>query len=110
MNSCRKGKRGELAFSKVLQSHGLRAWRGAQHAGKGKGGETAPDICCPDLPIHFEVKNTQRLDLSKSMKQAIADCNEGDLPVVASKKNREGWYLTMRADDFIPIAKAYFGL
>ncbi len=110
MNACRKGKRGELLFSKLLQSHGLRAWRGAQHAGRAKSGEPAPDIICPDLACHFEVKNTERLNLQAAMKQAIDDANEGDLPIVASKKNGQDWLITLRADDFIPIAKAYFGL
>jgi hypothetical protein len=53
VNSRQKGKRGELAFVKVLKGMGYNARRGQQF----KGGADSPDIVCPDLPgIHFEVK------------------------------------------------------
>jgi hypothetical protein len=103
MNSCQKGKRGERAWRDELIAHGYDARRGQQFAGS----PDSPDVICPDLPdIHFEVKAVERLNIHEAMAQAIDDA-DGKTPVVAHKRNRGDWLVTMRADDWFKMpAKA----
>jgi hypothetical protein len=103
MNSCQKGKRGERAWRDELVAHGYSARRGQQFSGS----PDSPDVICPDLPgFHFEVKAVERLSINEAMAQAVADAGE-KTPVVAHKRNRGDWLVTMRADDwFKMMAKA----
>ena len=55
---------------------------------------------CADLPgFHFEVKAVERLNLHDAIAQAVDDAG-GKIPVVAHKRNRGDWMVTMRADDW----------
>jgi len=99
MNSCDKGKRGERAWRDELRAHGYEARRGQQFSGS----PDSPDVVCPDLPVfHFEVKAVQRLNVQTAMAQAVEDAGE-KIPVVAHKKSRSGWLITMRADDWFKL-------
>lgn len=106
MNSCQKGKRGERAWRDELLAHGYNARRGQQFAGT----PDSPDVICPDLPgFHFEVKCVERLNLGEAMAQAMDDAGE-KTPIVAHKRNRGEWMVTMRASDwFEMLAKAQLG-
>jgi len=102
-NSIQKGKRGEREFCKeVLIPAGYNdARRGVQY----KGGPDSPDIDCKSLSsLHFEVKRVERLSLEKALSQAITDAGD-KIPVVASKKNRGEWIISLRASDFMRIVK-----
>jgi Holliday junction resolvase len=103
MNSCQKGKRGERAWRDELVAHGYSARRGRQFSGSPE----SPDVVCPDLPgFHFEVKAVERLNVNEAMSQAVDDAG-GKIPVVAHKRNRGDWLVTMRASDwFAMLAKA----
>jgi Holliday junction resolvase len=100
INSRRKGKNGELSFVKLLQQHGFEASRGQQF----RGGPDSPDILC-ELPFHWEIKNTERLQLEAAYDQAVADCLPGKIPVVAHKRNRQDWMVTLSAADFLALLK-----
>jgi hypothetical protein len=101
INSRRKGKNGELAFVKLLEEHGFLARRGQQF----RGGHDSPDIHC-ELPYHWEVKNTERLELEAAYHQAVADCPPEKTPVVAHKRNRGEWMVTLSARDFLALLKS----
>jgi len=103
MNSCAKGKRGERAWRDELIAHGYTARRGRQFSGS----PDSPDVICSDLPkFHFEVKAVEHLNLGQAMAQAVGDAGE-KVPVVAHKRNRGDWLVTMRASDwFKMLAKA----
>lgn len=99
MNSCQKGKRGERAWRDELIAHGYSARRGQQFSGSPE----SPDVVCPDLPgFHFEVKLVQRLNVNEAMSQAVGDA-DGKIPVVAHKRNRTGWLVTLRSQDFFKL-------
>jgi hypothetical protein len=100
MNSRRKGKVGELAFAKVLESHGFVARRGQQF----RGGHDSPDVIC-DLPYHWEVKRTERLRIEEAYAQAVAECPTGKVPIVAHKRNHGEWMVTLSAEDFLVLLK-----
>jgi len=99
INSCIKGKVGEREWRDVLIEHGYTdARRGQQYAGSPE----SPDVACESLPIHWEVKRVEHLNLEKAMQQAIEDCG-GKSPMVAHRKNSGEWLVTMRAEDFFKI-------
>jgi hypothetical protein len=58
---------------------------------------------CEDLPIHFEVKNCERLNIYDAVAQAEQDCPKGKYRVVAHKKNRGDWVAIMPMDDLMDL-------
>lgn len=98
-NSNSKGKRGEREFANLLKDNGYFARRTQQYSGT----EGTSDVTS-ELPFHFEVKRVERLNLSKAMEQAINDSDD-NLPVVAHRKNREDWLITMQFKDWIKLVK-----
>jgi hypothetical protein len=64
-----------------------------------------------DLPgFHFEVKAVERLNVNDAMAQAVGDAG-GKVPVVAHKRNRGEWLVTMRAADwFVMLASGHGAL
>lgn len=102
INSNQKGKKGELEFSNLCKEHGFNTRRSQQYSGIN--GDA--DVVGLD-GIHIEVKRVERLNLSKAMKQAIEDSSEGKMPIVAHRKNREEWKITMMADDWFELYRAW---
>ena len=96
INSKRKGKIGELEWVNVLKDFGYQAKRGQQF----KGTEDSPDVLCDDLPIHWEVKRVEALNINKAMTQAKDDAGN-KVPVVAHRKNNSEWLVTLSAKDFL---------
>ena len=102
MNACKKGKAGEREAAHYLTDlFGIPCSRGAQHAG----GVDSPDI--KGVPgLHFEVKRVQALNLGAAMAQAERDAGGALVPVVLHRRNREGWRMTIRADDLWRFVEA----
>lgn len=99
MNSREKGKRGELEFAGFLKERGYEeARRGQQFAG----GPESPDVRGV-RGIHFEVKRVENLNLEAAMAQSVRDAAPGSIPVVAHRRNRSAWKITLSADAFFDI-------
>lgn len=96
INSRSKGKAGELEWAKWLRNRlGIsEARRGQQF----QGGADSPDVLGIG-GIHFEVKRVERINLDKAMDQASGDCGIDAIPVVAHRRNRRPWMITILADD-----------
>ena len=92
-----KGKRGEREFAALLRSFGYEARRGVQYSG----GADSPDIVT-ELPFHFEVKRVEKLNIHDAYKQAEGDA-EKFTPVVAHKRSRCRWFVTLLAEDFLGL-------
>lgn len=100
INSRQKGAQGEREWRDELRKHGYHAERGRQHHGRAD----APDVLCPDLPFHWEVKRVENLNVEKALQQAERDCNrETQVPLVAHRRNKETWKITMWASDFFAM-------
>ena len=85
MNSRQKGKRGELEWARVCRENGYDCRRSQQYAGANG------DADVVGLPgVHIEVKRVERLDLEAAMSQSMRDAKEGEMPIVAHRKNRGG--------------------
>ena len=93
-----KGKVFERAVSKMLTARGIPARRAVQFDG------TFDYDIKVELPVNFECKNVQNLNIHKAMIQSRADAKKnGDLPVVVHKKNNAPMLLTMDFTDFIDL-------
>jgi len=103
INSKKKGKGGELEFVHILKEHGYESRRGVQYSGL----EGSPDVVCDNLPCHFEIKRTERLDIYSAIAQAKRDCPIGKWRVVASRRNNSEWLITMTADDWFDLIKEW---
>ena len=99
INSKNKGRVGEREFAKFLRAHGFsEARRGQQYSGI----EGEDVIGLPGH--HVEVKRVERLNIHDAMNQSIRDANE-QIPIVAHRKNRTEWLVTMRAEDFLEMVR-----
>lgn len=95
-----KGAVGELELAAWLSNRGYPAWRGRQFSGSPE----SPDVVCPSLAIHFEVKRTERLSLYPAMAQAIGDAGER-MPLVAHRRNCGEWLAVLRLEDLLKLMR-----
>lgn len=101
VNSREKGRVGEVELSKELQKHGYEdARRSQQYCGYN--GDA--DVVGVE-GLHIEVKRVERLELDKAYEQSIRDAREGEVPIVAHRRNRKPWKVTIGLDDFMEIWK-----
>lgn len=102
INSRAKGARVERQLRDKLREHGFQARRGQQFSGA----NGDPDVVCPELPLHWESKGVQNLNVWKAYAQAQRDAKEGLYPVVAHTKNHAGRFLvTLDLDHFLEIMR-----
>ncbi len=100
MNSKRKGKDGELEWANFLKEHGIEARRGQQF----RGTKDSPDVISSLDYVHFEVKRVENLNIHKAMDKALTE-SQDKIPVVAHRKNRTEWLITIRAEDWVKTIK-----
>ena len=106
MNVKRKGNRGELELAGILRDSGINAYRNDQYLVGGRGNpDVYAEIC--GKPLHVEVKRCERLNLNEAIHQAMRDAESGYLPVVAHRRNREPWLVTVPLLPFLDVLKAY---
>ena len=102
INSREKGKAGEREFAALCRKHGFKnARRGQQYNGL-----DGQDVVGLD-GIHIEVKRVERLNIEQALQQAERDKKEGEIPIVAHRRNREEWKVTMRAEDWFKLYRAW---
>lgn len=105
--SKQKGARFELEVAHYFQSNGYpNAHRTAQHCGKT--GDAGDVEGVPHL--HIECKHVEKLNLYNAYHQAVRDNNaknNGDIPIVVHKKNRETVMVSLSLDDFMKIFSTY---
>jgi len=96
MNSRQKGASGERELANRLKGYGFGCRRGQQYSGANGDDDVV------GLPgIHIECKRVERLNLYGAMGQSARDAGQGETPAVFHRKNREGWLVTMKLEDWI---------
>lgn len=97
-----KGKRGELQLMHILRDeYGYDVRRGKVFYGES------------DLVgfkgVHIECKAVERLNIREALRQAIEEAQkrQDGIPVVFSHKNRDGWIVAMRLEDFMDFYGAW---
>jgi Holliday junction resolvase len=102
VNSRDKGARGEREFSRVCRDEG---YDGARRGQQFSGIEGSDVVGLPG--IHIEVKRVESLNIGKAMAQSIRDAKQGEIPIVAHRKDREKWLITMRAEDWFCLFREF---
>ena len=107
INSKKKGARAERKWAEFCREHGYeKVRRTAQFCGN-----TGEASDCVGLEgIHQECKAVERLNIVEAMNQAVRDstaAGKGSLPIVAHRKNRTDWLITMRASDWFKLYSAW---
>lgn len=100
INSRQKGARAERELAKKLTEAGFPARRGQQFSGI-----EGEDVICESLPIHFEVKHVEKLNVYKAMEQSKLDATDGMMPIVAHRRNGIGWHVTLELDWFLGLCR-----
>ena len=101
-----KGAGGEREVSALIEdaSGGVfKAQRGCQHAGRFAVGVASPDVLT-DLPLHLEVKRTEKLAIWAALTQVERDLDPADdvtVPVVCFRRNRSRWYVCLPLEDWL---------
>ena len=100
VNGKKKGKVGELEWAAFCREHGYDCRRTAQYCGNTG---DASDVVGLD-GIHQEVKRVEALNVHEAVAQAVRDSKDsGKVPIVAHRKNRTEWLVTMRAADWFKL-------
>lgn len=103
VNSNAKGKAGEREIANIFKGYGFdEARRSQQYAGINN------DADVVGLPnIHVEVKRVERLSIHKAVEQSHEDKRDNELGIVAHRKDRTKWLVTMTLDEWMEIYKRY---
>lgn len=99
INSRAKGARGEREFAEYLRSHGWAARRGQQFSGS----PDSPDVVSDVPGAHFEVKRVEKGSLYAWLAQAVRDAGNGQMPIVAHRRNGGGWIAILPMDNLMEI-------
>ena len=103
MNSKQKGKRGELEWASYCRQQGYDCRRTAQYCGNT--GDASDVVGLPG--IHQEVKRVEHLNIYEAIEQAERDKKDFEIPIVAHRKNRFQWLVTMIAEDWFKIYREF---
>lgn len=61
------------------------------------------------IPWHIEVKNKESLGIYKALEQVEKRVGKPDeVPVVFFRRNACPWYVSLRADQFLDMARKYY--
>ncbi|AFQ46279.1 putative PDDEXK endonuclease [Desulfosporosinus meridiei] len=100
-NSREKGAAGEREFARLCRDQGYDCRRGQQFSGL-----EGDDVV--GLPgIHIECKRVEALNIEKAMIQSRRDAKEGEMPIVAFRRDRERWKVCMDAEDWFAIYREW---
>lgn len=102
-SSQRKGRDGEREIVSILHDAGFTSARVGMAVSFGE----EPDVVCSELPIHWEVKRCERLQLPAWVEQAERDevrFRDG-FPVVVFRQSRQPWRVCLRLSDFLRLLK-----
>lgn len=94
-----KGAAAEREVSKILNEAGIFSHRGYVQFRQS-------DIVGVD-GVHIEVKRQESLNLRAAMEQSEAAAEDGEIPVVIHRKDREKWRVTMNLEDWMELYKQW---
>ena len=102
INSRTKGAAGERELANILKEHGYDTRRGQQYCGANG------DADVVGLKnIHVECKRVEHLNLDLAMEQSRSDARANEIPIVAHRKNRKPWLVTMDLDKWLEFYKEW---
>lgn len=84
-----KGAEGEREVCRLLWKHG---WHDACRTSDGRAQIGRGDIADGPEGVHIEVRRRESLHIWGALQTAERDADDGQVPVVAFRRNRTGWY------------------
>lgn len=103
VNSRSKGIRGENELAEILKQWWPRCARNIDQFRDDK-----RDIL--HTPgAHWQVKRVERLNIWAALNQAETEAGELDIPIVAFRRNRGGWYAALSLYELIPLLRSKDG-
>lgn len=107
MNSRAKGKAGELELCKLLLPYWPEAARNIDQFGADK--QDVLNVA----GLHIQCKRVEKLRIWESLDQAVTEARNGDVPVLAFRRNltrsplpsRSKWFGAMELDELLPLLK-----
>jgi hypothetical protein len=100
-NSRRKGKDAEQEFINLhLRAFWPQACRNIDQFGDDK------RDCLNVGGNHFQIKRVESLNIWKAITQAETEARDGDLPIVAFRRNGTPWFIAMHAATGVPLLRA----
>ena len=95
-----KGQRGERELAaELVRLFGCEARRGRQYSG----GPDSPDVVTSIPGLHFECKRSETFSAYKSLEQSGDEAGEGEVGVVAHRRNRKPWVFCCYLEDLPKI-------
>ena len=108
VNAKRKGNAGEREFiTKWCDLTGIdKTWNHKRNTqATAYGGFHNADVNIPELSdIHIEVKNTKNASLPSWIEKNNEDCPPSKCPIIAWKKERDGWYWILKMEHLEKIS------
>ena len=103
-----KGAGGERELAKELERLlNCEAHRGRQFSGSPE----SPDVKTTIDGVHWECKRTEALSLYPAVEQAKWDSGEGNIGVVAHRRNNRKWLFICELDDLPTVVmRLYLGM
>lgn len=99
-NSRAKGAQGEREFiARHLVPHWPEAKRNLDQFGDDK------RDCVRVGGVHWQIKRVEKLSIWAALTQAETEVVGTDLPVVAFRRNRSGWYCALSAEEFVSLLR-----
>jgi hypothetical protein len=95
-----KGAVAEREVVQLLRDHG---WTTARRTSDGRGQQTRGDITNGPAGAHLEIKRQERLNVPAALRQAHADANPLDVPIVIHRPSRQAWMATLPLDDLLAL-------
>ncbi len=96
----RKGAKAEIEIVGILRAAG---WGRARRTHDGRDQAGRGDVAHGPAGVHLEVKRQERLNVPAAVRQAVADADPLDLPVVVHRPNRCGWMATLPLDELLAL-------
>lgn len=96
----RKGAEAEREVARLLRDAG---WPAARRSADGRSQTGRGDLAGGPAGVHLEVKRQERLNVAAAVRQATADADPLDLPIVIHRPARCGWMATLPLEDVLAL-------
>jgi hypothetical protein len=96
----RKGKIGELEVVALCRAAG---WPDACRTHDGRAQSGRGDLALGPEGVCFEVRRQERFNIWRALEDAERQAGELELPVVAFRRSRSGWYAALELDELLAL-------
>jgi hypothetical protein len=95
-----KGAVAEREIVAILREHG---WTHADRTSDGRRQHGRGDITSGPAGVHIEIKRHERLNVPAAVRQAHAEADPLDVPIVVHRPSRCEWMATLPLDELLAL-------